>query len=62
MVGCFCRYVAELMNNRILRYFQKPEGVYQGSVFYQISGSIGPSSIAVDGNGNLYVGQYDLRG
>lgn len=53
-----------MMNNRILRYFQQPEDVYHCSVFYQFSGSIGPSCIAIDteSNGNLYVGMYDING
>jgi sugar lactone lactonase YvrE len=50
-----------MMNNRILRYFQRPQGVYNGSVFYQLSGGIGPSSLAVDPSGNLYVGQFDVQ-
>ena len=31
-------YVCEMMTNRVLRYFQQPEGVYHASVFYQLSG------------------------
>ena len=50
-----------MMTNRILRYFQRPMGVYNGSVFYQLSGGVGPSSLAVDSNGNLYVGQFDVK-
>jgi sugar lactone lactonase YvrE len=55
-------YVCEMMKNRVLRYFQQPEGVYHGSVFYQLTGSVGPSAIAIDGSGNLYIAQYDTRG
>ena len=55
------RYVAEMMNNRILRFFQQPPGVYHGSVFCQLAGSVGPSCLAIDSVGNLYVGQYDLK-
>lgn len=54
-------YVAEMMANRIVRYFQQPEGVYHGSVFYQLSGSVGPNSLAVDAQGSLYVGVYDTK-
>jgi hypothetical protein len=50
------------MSNRIIRYFQKPEGVYHGSVFYQLSGSVGPSAIACDKKGNIYVAQYEVSG
>ena len=53
-------YVAEMMNNRILRFFQKPDGVYHCSVFYQLQGRVGPSSIAVDKQGCLYIGHYDI--
>lgn len=56
------RYVAEMMENRILRFFQQPAGVFHGSVFYQMSGSVGPSSIALDSTGSLYIGQYDVKG
>ncbi len=58
----FCSYVAEMMNNRLLRYFERPEGVYHGSVFYQFSGGIGPSGVTVDKDGNIYVAQYDILG
>lgn len=51
-----------MMLNRVLRYFEKPAGVYHGSVFVQLSGGIGPSAIVSDRNGTLYVAQYDLRG
>jgi len=53
-------YVAEMMTNRLLRFVQQPQGVYHASVFYQFSGMIGPSSLACDSNGNIYVGRYDL--
>lgn len=55
-------YVAEMMNNRIIRYFQQPEGVYHGSVFCQLNGSVGPSCIAYDGKrGNVIVGMYETK-
>lgn len=59
--SCY-RYVAEMMKNRIIRYFQQPPGVYHGSVFYQFQGGVGPSGIAVDRQGSIYVGHYDTRG
>lgn len=52
-------YVAEMMNNRILRYFQKPDGVYHCSVYYQLSGRIGPRALVCDKQGCLYIGHYD---
>ena len=51
-----------MMRNRVLRYFQQPEGVYHGSVFYQLSGGVGPAALAVDSQGSIYVGQYETRG
>jgi len=54
-------YVAETMNNRILRFFQQPAGVYHGSVFYQLAGGVGPMALTLDQNGTLYVGQYDVK-
>lgn len=54
-------YVAEMMTNRVLRFFQQPEGVYHGSVYYQLSGGVGPSCLAVDAQGSLYIGVYDVR-
>ena len=53
-------YVCEMATNRLLRFFQKPTGVFHYSVFCQFSGGVGPSSVAVDEAGNIYVGHYDL--
>jgi hypothetical protein len=50
------------MANRILRFFEKPTGVYHGSVFCQLSGGVGPSAIACDRHGALYVAQYESTG
>jgi sugar lactone lactonase YvrE len=52
-------YVAEQCNNRVLRFWQEPAGVYNSSVFYQNSGGVGPSCIAIDHKGTLYVGIYE---
>jgi sugar lactone lactonase YvrE len=55
-------YVAEMMTNRIIRYFQQPEGVYHGSVFVQLNGAVGPSCLAYDSKrGNLIVGMYETK-
>lgn len=54
-----CVYVAEMMQNRLLRLVQRPTGVYHCSVFYQFSGYMGPSGIARDPKGNLYVTRFD---
>lgn len=52
-------FVCEQMQNRVLRFYQEPEGVFHGSVFYQNGGGVGPSSIAVDEEGTLYVGIFE---
>jgi hypothetical protein len=50
-----------MMKNRVLRFFQQPSGVYHSSVFYQLSGAVGPSCLAIDALGNVYVGQFDVK-
>jgi len=57
-----CVYVCEQMVNRVVRFVQRPSGVYHASVFYQFSGGLGPSCCACDGQGNLYVASYDFTG
>lgn len=46
--------------NRILRFVQRPSGVYHYSVFYQFSGGLGPSSLTCDTQGRVYVTSYDF--
>jgi len=48
------------LQNRLLRLVQRPAGVYHCSVFHQFSGRLGPSGIARDPQGNLYVTRYDF--
>ncbi|KAG7391070.1 hypothetical protein PHYPSEUDO_005837 [Phytophthora pseudosyringae] len=55
-------FVAETMQNRILRLHQRPSNAYHASVFYQFSGGMGPSGIACGADGTLYVGHYDFSG
>jgi hypothetical protein len=50
-----------MMKNRVLRFFKRPEGAYHGSVFFQLSGGIGPSCLALDAQGSLYIGQFETR-
>ena len=55
-------FVAEMLANRIVRFVQRPSGVYHMSVFYQFSGRMGPSALAIDADDNLYVGRFDFAG
>ena len=50
----------DLTTNRVLRFVQRPAGVSHRLVFYQFSGGLGPSAVAVDSSGNLYVTRYDF--
>jgi sugar lactone lactonase YvrE len=61
-LSCLGSYVAETMQNRVLRFYQQPLGVYHGSVFYQFSGGVGPNALTLDDAGNLYVALYDIKG
>jgi len=55
-------FVAETMRNRVLRLRARPSGAFHVSVFYQFAGGMGPSGLACDINGQLYVGHYDFAG
>ena len=41
-------FVAEAAANRLLRFTQRPPGVWHAAVFHQFSGRLGPSALAVD--------------
>jgi len=53
-------FVCETMANRLLRFFQQPTGVFHFSVFKQFAGGVGPSCVAVDSRGVIFVGHYDV--
>ena len=53
-------YVAETLQNRILRVVIHSSGVYHTSTFHQFSGRLGPTAIAVNPAGQLYVARYDF--
>jgi len=53
-------YVAETLMNRVLRVVIHSSGVYHTSVFYQFSGRLGPTALAVSPQGHLYVARYDF--
>jgi sugar lactone lactonase YvrE len=54
-------YAADTLANRIIRLTQNPSGVYHSSVFFQFSGRVGPTALAVDESGNLYVARYEFQ-
>merc|ERR1712167_10487 len=53
-------YVAETLKNRIIRVVIHSSGVFHTSVFHQFHGRLGPSAIAVNEAGNIYVARYDF--
>jgi sugar lactone lactonase YvrE len=55
-------YVCETLANRLLRFVQKPQGVFHMSVFHQFSGKLGPVAVACDHQrgGLLYVARFDF--
>lgn len=56
-----CIYVCETFTNRIIRVVNK-DGIYNSSIFYQFSGRMGPSAIAIDDTlGNIYVARYEFQ-
>lgn len=58
--GDGCIFVAEMAANRVLRYLPRAEGHYHGSVFAQLSGSMGPSSVAIHPTTrDVYIAQQD---
>merc|ERR1719487_1881480 len=53
-------YVAETAANRVLRFTQHPPGVFHCSVFHQLSGRFGPTALAVNSNGDVFVAHFDF--
>lgn len=54
-------YVVETFTNRVLRFIQKPIGVYHASVFHKFSGRVGPTAITIDEFGNIYVARFEFQ-
>ena len=54
-------YVVETFANRVIRFTQKPIGVYHASVFHKFSGRIGPTAITIDEFGNIYVARFEFQ-
>ncbi|KAF4708975.1 hypothetical protein FOZ63_004358 [Perkinsus olseni] len=57
-------YVAETMNNRVLRFVESPagSGCYHASVFHQLSGRLGPVALAVSAAGHLFIAHNEMEG
>jgi sugar lactone lactonase YvrE len=54
-------YICETFTNRIIRIIHK-DGIYNSSIFFQFSGRVGPTAIALDENlGNLYIARYEFQ-
>lgn len=54
-------YVAESLNNRILRVVCHSSGAYHTSVFHQFTGRMGPTALAVSPQGQVYVARFDFK-
>uniref|UniRef100_A0A7S1KLE5 SMP-30/Gluconolactonase/LRE-like region domain-containing protein n=1 Tax=Percolomonas cosmopolitus TaxID=63605 RepID=A0A7S1KLE5_9EUKA len=56
-----CLYVAELQENRLIRYVRsRGKGGWIRSTWMQFSGRMGPSALAYS-NGYIFVAHYDMR-
>lgn len=53
-------FVSETCNNRVLKVVLHENGTYHTSVFKQFSGRFGPTAIAVDHNGLIYIARFDF--
>jgi sugar lactone lactonase YvrE len=54
-------FVAEAAENRVLRYTQRPPGVWHGAVFHTFAGCLGPSALVCDAaRGLLYVARPEV--
>ena len=53
-------FVSETGLNRILRIVSHPSGVYHTGVFHQFSGRFGPTIMAMNPDGRIFVARYDF--
>lgn len=53
-------FVAETMQNRIIRFTEHEGTGMQMSTFFQFSGRLGPTALAMSENNLLYVARYDF--
>jgi gluconolactonase len=54
-------YLVETFTNRVIRLIQSPPDIFHSSVFHQFSGRVGPTAIAIDALGNIYVARYEFQ-
>lgn len=54
-------YICETYRNRVLRIAQNPLGIFHCSVFHTFNGRVGPTAIAIDEVGNIYVSRYEFQ-
>ena len=61
--GATSVFVCEGAENRVLRYTQRPVGVWHGAVFFTFTGRLGPCALVADSvRGLLYVARPELPG
>lgn len=54
-------YIAETFSNRILRITENPQGTFHTSVFHVFDGRVGPTSLASDDLGNIYISRFEYQ-
>ena len=54
-------FVAETLQNRIIRFAQSPSGVHHASVFAEFTARLGPTCLAMSPNNFLYVARFDFE-
>jgi len=54
-------YLVETFTNRVIRIIQNPPDIFYSSIFHQFAGRIGPTAIAMDAMGNIYVARYEFQ-
>ena len=52
-------YICETFANRVTRVKISLSGVYISSIFYQFSGRLGPTAMAIDEGGNLFITRFE---
>lgn len=52
-------YICETLKNRILKVYTGPKGHNVMTVFHQFSGKLGPTAIAVNKDGHIFVAKFE---